>query len=286
MNRFPDRTVAFAQSDAVLGDSILASLDRLGRSIVVGLCGAQGSGKSTTAARLAARIKAVGRNVAVLSIDDFYLTRAQRSALARDLHPLLITRGPPGTHDVALAEATIASLLAARADDVVPAPAFDKSIDDRVAPAQWPRHHGPLDVVLLEGWCVGARPQKFSLLLTPVNALERDEDPDGRWRRYVNEQLGGAYRDLFGRLDLRLFLRAPSFDQVYAWRAEQEAGLRRVPGQALPAMDEPALRRFIAHYERITRWLLADEPADVVIELDADRAPIGWRAGRGTSAAL
>lgn len=280
MNRFPDRASAFERSDAVLVDRIAASLARLGRPMLVGLCGAQGSGKSTMAVRLAARLGGLGRRAAVVSIDDFYLTRAERSTLARDVHPLLMTRGPPGTHDVALAETTISRLLAAGAGETVAAPAFDKAIDDRLPVADWPRHRGPIDVVLLEGWCVGARAQAARALLTPVNALERDEDADGRWRHYVNAQLSGAYGGLFERLDLRLLLRAPCFEVVYAWRAEQEAGLRRIPGRGPPPMDEPALRRFIAHYERVTRWVLEDKPADVVVDLDADRVPIGWRAIR------
>lgn len=284
MNRFPDRALAFEHSDAVLVDHIAASLARNGRPIVVGLCGAQGGGKSTTAARLAVRLEDQGRHVAVVSIDDFYLTRAERAMLGRDVHPLLTTRGPPGTHDVALAEATISSLLGAGAGEVVAAPAFDKAIDERRPAADWPLHRGGIDVVVFEGWCVGARPQAAQALAAPVNALERDEDPDGRWRCYVNAQLAGAYGGLFGRLDLRLLLRAPGFEAVYAWRAEQEAGLRRIPGRGPPPMDEAALRRFIAHYERITRWILEDEPADMVVDLDAERVPTGWRLPRPRTA--
>src|SRR5208282_484925 len=81
---------------------------------------------------------------------------------------------------------------------------------------------GPADVVLFEGWCVGARAEPDAGLVEPVNELERSADPDGRWRGYVNAQLEGPYRALFAPLELLIMLRAPRFEQVYAWRAQQE----------------------------------------------------------------
>ncbi len=264
---------AFADSDRLLVSAIVAAQQSLGRSIVVGLCGAQGSGKSTTAARLAEQLEAMGRPTAVLSIDDFYLTLEQRRALARDVHPLLITRGVPGTHDVALAKATITALLNAGEGDAISVPSFDKTTDDRAQSAEWPSHQGPISVVLLEGWCVGARPQRDDALAEPINALERENDSDGRWRRYVNDQLAGQYADLFGCLDFRLFLKAPSFEHVLGWRQQQEVGLTRIAGRSLPAMDERALLHFIAHYERITRNLLDENWADIIINIGPDRVP-------------
>lgn len=240
--------------------------------MLIGLSGAQGSGKSTTAARLANRLGAV-----VLSIDDFYLTRAERQALARTVHPLLATRGVPGTHDLGLAERAIRGLL--NSDAAVPLPRFDKTRDDRAPESSWPVHSGGAEVVVLEGWCLGARPQPEAALVRPVNALEREEDPDGTWRGFVNAKLEGPYRKLFESFDLGFLLRAPSFDQVFAWRAEQERELERTSGSLQP-MDDQALRRFIAHYERLTRWILQDEPVDLVIPLGPDRAPLGWRPGR------
>jgi D-glycerate 3-kinase len=269
-----ERATAFAQSDSLLVSAIMATRQQAGRPIVVGLCGAQGSGKSTTAMRLAAQLGEAGEPTAVLSIDDFYLTLAQRRALARDVHPLFITRGVPGTHDVALAQSTITALLHAGKGETVAAPCFDKTIDDRAPPEHWPLHAGPISVVLLEGWCVGAGPQDSGALTAPINALERDEDVDGQWRRYVNDQLAGAYADLFSRLDLRLFLKPPNFGLVAGWRREQEAGLKRVAGYSQPAMSEAALLRFIAHYERITRSLIDGQWADISIEIDADRVPL------------
>lgn len=264
-------------TDNRLIHDILATRERTGRAVVIGVCGAQGSGKSTTAARLAAALRSRGQPTAVLSIDDFYLTRRERVELARSTHPLLATRGVPGTHSVELAMRTLGNLCAARAADLVPIPAFDKTHDDRVPESEWIPHRGPVEVVLLEGWCVGARPQSADALAVPVNDLERDEDADGRWRRYVNDRLAGSYADLFALLDLRILLRAPDFDTVYSWRAQQERGLKRTASSLRP-MNDRELHRFIAHYERLTRWILLDEPADIVVHLDADRVPIEYRS--------
>jgi D-glycerate 3-kinase len=249
-----------------------------GGPLVVGLCGSQGSGKSTMASVLKALLDAQGLPAAVLSIDDLYLTHAQRQSLGERVHPLFRTRGVPGTHDVPLGLATIDQLLHEQGDVAVPA--FDKQHDDRRPEADWPRLKAPVQVVILEGWFVGALPQDDAALLAPLNALERDEDAQGRWRGHVNAALAGEYRRLFGRIDLQLLLRAPSFDVVYAWRLEQEHKLRaRVSaegGDLSRVMDDAGVARFIQHYERITRRILEEMPqrADIVLELDETRTPL------------
>jgi D-glycerate 3-kinase len=265
--------VAAEAADSLMLDQIVSTRVSCGRPVVVGLCGAQGSGKSTTAGRLAAKLAVSGHATAVLSIDDFYLTRPERIALAQNTHALLGTRGVPGTHDTKLMMRTLLRLLEADAADSVAIPKFDKARDDRVPEAEWTPHRGPVEVVLLEGWCVGARPQQDDALTTPVNELERKEDVDGRWRRYVNQRLASDYADLFRLLDLRVLLRAPDFATVHSWRAQQEAGLSRT-GESMSPMNEHELRRFIAHFERLTRWILLDEPANLILHLDSDRVPI------------
>ena len=241
--------------------------------LVVGICGPQGSGKSTLSARLEDRLTARGLKVAVLSIDDLYLTRAERLDLARRTHPLLATRGVPGTHDVTLGLSVLDALAR---PGVVALPRFDKAADDRAPKADWPVFDGPADVVLLEGWCVGARPQPVEALTAPINALERDEDPDGTWRHYANAALAGPYADLFSRLDRLVLLLAPDFSVVRTWRGEQEARLREQLADPGRTMDDAALDRFVAHYERLTRWIAADLPeaADVVVRLDEKRRPL------------
>jgi D-glycerate 3-kinase len=237
---------------------------------LVGLCGSQGSGKSTLAAAVAAMLRARGRTVAVVSLDDLYLSHDARQRLAAEVHPLLATRGPPGTHDVALGVAVLDG-LAGRGP--VALPRFDKAADDPHPRADWPTLEAPVDVAIFEGWCVGARAQGPERLVQPVNALERDEDPDGHWRTFVDTALAGAYPPLFERLDRLVLLAAPGFEVVAGWRAEQEAKLSARTGGGL-APDEIA--RFVAHYERLTRWILEEMPAraDLTIPLAADRTPV------------
>lgn len=272
-----DPDIAFDLGDAWFAAAIQAVHTRRKAPVLIGLCGPQGSGKSSTAARLRVRLAGLNLIAVVSSLDDFYLTRAERQALAVKVHPLLATRGVPGTHDVALMEGTIHALLTADAQSIVAIPTFDKAADDRLPTAAWQQHQGRADVVLVEGWCVGALPQDTAALEQPVNAFERDEDADGSWRTQVNITLARDYAPLFERLDLRLMLRAPSFDCIYRWRMEQEAGLDNSGSSAGPRMLPDEMHRFIAHYERLTRWLLQTEPANLIADLDVDRTPYRWR---------
>jgi D-glycerate 3-kinase len=265
---------------------VTASLDRVetavrgwldsaaGRPLILGLCGAQGSGKSTLAEGLRDRMEAHGIATAILSLDDLYLSGDARAALARDVHPLLRTRGVPLTHDVAHG---IALLDAVRDGQPTSLPRFDKSRDEPEPETHWQPVPAGLDLLTFEGWCVGARAQDDAALTAPVNALERDEDPVGIWRRAINDALRTDYADLFARIDRLILLAAPGFEIVARWRTGQEDTLRRTleaQGRSTTSlMDAPALARFVAHYERLTRWILAEMPAraDLVLRLDADR---------------
>lgn len=240
--------------------------------LVVGLCGPQGSGKSTAAARIATVLRATGLSVGLLSLDDLVLPRSARLTLARNLHPLFATRGPPGTHDVALG---IQILDALRAGQPIHLPRFDKGRDEPCPIVDWPLVDRPCDIILFEGWCVGARPQSLAMLAHPVNRLEQDKDPDGLWRQHANAYLADCYQHLFARIDRLVLVRAPSFDVVFNWRKEQEARLIAVNAPA--AMDDVALARFIQHFERITTYcgLEMANRADLVVNLDTARTVIG-----------
>lgn len=245
----------------------LAERRRAGETLVVGICGGQGSGKSTLTAFLELVWSQMDLNSAGFSLDDIYLTKSERRTLAQKVHPLLQTRGVPGTHDVQLGLVTINALCGRSGAGEVAIPRFDKSIDDRAPRRDWPRRRAPVDILLFEGWCVGALPWENAA--EPINALERDEDPDGSWRDYINRQLDGPYRALFARLDLLLMLKVPDMECVLEWRLLQERKLRARSGGG---MDDSEIVRFVQHYERVTRNLLEEMPAraDCVLELGRD----------------
>lgn len=258
--------------DAIVAEAFASARGLAPRTPVFAISGLQGSGKSTLAGQIATRAEADGLRVAVLSLDDLYLTRDQRRQLAHEVHPLLATRGPPGTHDVALGCRVLDAL---RDGQDIALPRFDKLADDRVADAAWTRVEGRVDLVLFEGWCLGAVAEDESALVSPCNALERDEDADGRWRRCCNEALRRDYPTLWSRIDALWFLQPPGFDIVRTWRWQQEqAMVARDPARG--GMDRAQLDRFIQHYERTSRHLLATLPAtaDRVVRLDEDRRPV------------
>ncbi|MCR6662795.1 MAG: kinase [Luteimonas sp.] len=239
---------------------------------ILGISGLQGTGKSTLAAQLVAAAGTRGLKAETVSLDDFYLDRPERERLAREVHPLLATRGPPGTHDVALACATLDAL---RRGDAVRLPAFDKLADRCMPEARW-RETEDVTLVVFEGWCVGTPAEDDGALAEPVNALERDEDADGIWRRFCNDALARDYPPLWSRIDRLVFLQPPGFDIVSEWRWQQEQSLQ-ASDPSRTAMTRAQVERFVRHYERISRQALRTLPgiADVVVSLDAGRRPTG-----------
>lgn len=250
----------------------LAEEVRGGELKIVGISGSQGSGKSTLAAFLAAILSQHERlRCIALSMDDFYLRRAERAALAKTVHPLLMTRGVPGTHDIPLFLQTLHALR--DGEGPVTVPRFDKALDDRKAPDGWEQTQAPMDIIIVEGWCLKTPPQDALALQTPINELEANEDSDAIWRTFVNEQLQGPYRELFDQIDLLIFLQAPSFASVYRWRGLQEQKLIGQLGKGADperTMDDTQLRRFIQHFERLTLVNLEKLPdiADIVFKLN------------------
>jgi len=255
--------------------------------LVVGINGAQGSGKTTLCHVLQRLLEdGFGLRIAGFSIDDLYLTRAERLDLGRTVHPLLTTRGVPGTHDVALGQQLLDELTSNHADRTVAIPVFDKARDDRTPRSAWRSVQTPIDLVLFEGWCVGAVPQAEVALAQPVNVLERVEDPQGIWRRYVNHRLQDDYARLFARIDRLIMLEIPDMACVHSWRGLQE---RKLVAQSTKEdqsgiMDEAALKRFIMHYERLTRSMLAEMPlrADLALLLDNEHRLAGVRSNFST----
>ena len=243
------------------------------RPLVVGINGSQGSGKSTLT-RILSDLLEQGFNKKVISfsIDDLYKTSNARSQMARQIHPLFKTRGVPGTHDAELGISILKQLLKKDSAEVK-IPVFDKFIDDRLPESEWSKFKGKCDIILFEGWCVGSRPQDDHEIVTPLNELEKNEDPDAIWRSYANQQLREIYTELYSYIDILLMLKIPDFSKVFEWRKLQEKKLRdSLSDEQITVnktMSESEIDRFIMHYERITRYTLNEMPGrcDIVFEL-------------------
>ena len=247
--------------------------------LLLGINGSQGSGKSTLSEYLRLILQwDWDLHAVVLSLDDVYHTRLTRARLAREIHPLLATRGVPGTHDMQLARTTLQLLLHPATHGEVRIPRFDKATDDRKPDAEWDVLMKPVDIVILEGWCLGIPPQAEAELVQPVNELEAREDPQGIWRRYVNQAIEREYMPLYRQVQQWLMLRAPSFDCVFNWRLEQENKI--VSGaNASGVMDVTKLARFIQHYQRLTEHALQALPPHVhhLFQLDDQRRIMSYR---------
>jgi len=236
---------------------------------IIGLAGGQGAGKSTVTGILKFIFKKkYGLNLCCFSIDDFYKTKAERRKMSKKVHPLFLTRGVPGTHDLGLINKTIKKLKTKKFKTVL-IPKFDKSIDDRLKKNKWQKIKNRPNIIIFEGWCVGARHQKDSELKNPLNPIEKKYDLNLVWRRTVNYYLKNQYKKLFNKLDKLIYLKAPDFDWVFRWRLHQEEKMK-LTLKDKKIMSKSEVRNFIMYYERLTKHMMRDlkNISDLTVYLD------------------
>ena len=241
-----------------------------GKTLFLGLSGGQGSGKTTVVGILKIILKKYfKRKTHVSSIDDFYKTLEERNKISSTIHPLFKTRGVPGTHDTNLIKKFF-DFIKKKKFKKFKLPKFDKSIDDRLKKKYWFNIKEKPEVVILEGWCVGAKPQSNSLLKKPINILEKYEDKDLIWRKHVNHKLKKEYKKLFAMIDYFIFMKIPYFNMVFKWRLLQERKLKKMSHTKKKIMSYDKIKRFVMFYQRITLQMLKDMPkiASVVLSLN------------------
>ena len=237
--------------------------------LVVGLSGGQGSGKTTIAQIIKIILRSEFKlNVINFSIDDFYKTRKERKKMSKKIHKLFLTRGVPGTHDIALLKKCFSSLFKKNFKSFL-IPKFDKSNDDRFPKNKWIKVKKKPDIVIFEGWCLGAKHQSKKELKKPTNLLEKNYDKSLIWRKKVNIELKTRYKKIFKIINKLIFLKVPNFNYVYKWRLLQEKKLSKT-SKGKKTMSQSEIKNFIMYYERITSQMLKDLKfySDILVEVD------------------
>tara|TARA_B100001093_G_scaffold516823_1_gene596606 strand:+ start:3196 stop:4113 length:918 start_codon:yes stop_codon:yes gene_type:complete len=279
--------LSFIKSQEILGEPFYNKIEQLNKfylpickyifesykfkkkTMIIGLSGGQGTGKTTIGNILKIILKhKYDLRVINFSIDDFYNTLKERKIKSKNIHKLFLTRGVPGTHDTNLLKKSFKNFKKKPFKPFF-IPKFNKATDDRCPKNKWNRIIKKPDIILFEGWCVGAKPQKNKNLIKSVNSLENSHDENLKWRKTVNNELKNSYKSIFKFIEKLIFLKVPNFKYVYKWRLLQEKKLK-LKQKGKKIMSKYEVKNFIMFYERITRQMIKDlnSKANVVISID------------------
>ncbi len=242
------------------------------RPYFVGLAGGQGTGKTTISSLIRIiLIKYFRLNVFRISIDDFYKTRKERINLSKRVHPMLLTRGVPGTHDINMMLNFFKNSKSKKFKRLK-LPTFNKAIDDRFNKKKWYDLKKRPDVIIFEGWCVGAKSEKNNTLKKTINSMEKIKDQNQVWRKYVNHQLKLKYKNLYSQLNCLIFLKAKNFSLLQKWRLKQERKLWVKSKVKSKIMSKADVLNFMQTYQRITQNMFRNMPkyASVIFNLNSN----------------
>jgi len=238
----------------------------------VGLAGGQGTGKTTTSSLIKIILTRYFKlKVFRISIDDFYKTRKERNRLSKKVHPMLLTRGVPGTHDIDMM-LNFFKKVKSNKFKKLKLPTFNKAIDDRFDKKYWYNLKERPDVIVFEGWCVGAKSEKSNTLKKSINFMEKTKDQKQIWRKYVNDQLKSKYKNLYSQLNCLIYLKARNFNLLQKWRFKQERKLwlNSKKKSNLKIMSKEDVLTFMQTYQRVTQNMFRFMPkyASIILNLD------------------
>ena len=227
------------------------------------IAGSQGSGKSSLSKLIKLYLeKFCYKSVVIISMDDFYLSKNQRTQLSKNIHPLFLTRGVPGTHDLELMNKKIGQIF--NKEFPIYLPIFDKVLDTR---KRTYKKVLKADVVIFEGWCAGAQPIDVNYLHKNFNNLEKHKDKNFIWRNSYNKYLN-EYQKLFSQFNFFIYFQFNQWDHVLNWKYKQELELR---DKKKDLGLKKYLREFIQYYEKVSKWMHLKVPkyCNILIKLDA-----------------
>ena len=244
------------------------------RPYFVGIAGGQGTGKTTSSSLIKIILtKYFKLKVFKISIDDFYKTRNERISLSKKVHPMLLTRGVPGTHDIDMMLKFFKKVKSKKFKRLK-LPTFNKAIDDRSNKKGWYDLKEKPDVIIFEGWCVGAKAEKNNTLNKTINLMEKNKDKKKIWRKYVNQQLKSKYKNLYSQLNCLIYLRAKNFNLLQKWRLKQERKLllNSKKNSKLKIMNKEDVLSFMQTYQRVTQNMFKNMPkyASIILNLNSN----------------
>ena len=250
----------------------IASKAKNKKPLVIGLGGGQGAGKTTITSIISIILKKYFKlNVFNISIDDFYKTKKERILLSKKIHPSLITRGVPGTHDMNLM-LNFFNRVKVKKFRALKLPKFNKANDERFNKKLWYSIKKRPDIIIFEGWCVGAKAEKNNSLKKPINHLEKLEDKNLIWRSFVNQQLKSKYKKLYRHLNCLLYLKAKNFNLLQKWRIKQEKKLwlKNKNSSNHKLMSNKDVIAFMETYQRVTQNMFKNAPkyASIILNLN------------------
>ena len=216
------------------------------------ISGSQGIGKTTILEILNKNFhKFFGKRILSLSLDDFYYDKAQREILSKTIHPLLMTRGVPGTHNIKEILNVINKFN--QSEYPIKIPIFNKLKDTRGRKKRI--INKKTDIIILEGWCCGSPPINKKYLQKNINILEKKFDKKFIWRNYYNNKLKNEYSRLYKKFDKLIYFNAPKFSYVFNWRLKQENNMKKTK-KSKQGMRRKEIVEFIQHYEKISKWMM------------------------------
>ncbi|WP_445637734.1 Glycerate kinase [Nostoc sp. DSM 114161] len=253
-----------------LGIKLASQRQELGRPLIQGILGGQGTGKTTMCKVLGLILNQLGYRSVSLSLDDLYKTYSDRLLLTQQ-DSRLIWRGPPGTHDVDLGLNVLDEIREFQSPVMIPR--FDKSAYGGAGDRTNPEIATNIDILLFEGWFVGARPINPELFDTAPPPIVTDEDK--AFARDMNLRLHD-YLPLWERLDSLIVLYPSDYRCSLEWRKHAE---HQMIAAGKSGMSDAEIEQFVNYFWRslhpelfINRLVKNATVVDLVIEINSDRS--------------
>ncbi len=246
--------------------------DKLGRALIQGILGGQGTGKTTLTSMLEIILARLGKTSIAISLDDLYKTYIDRQQLQAE-DPRLKWRGPPPTHDVELGIKILDELRENNRQEPIYIMRFDKSAYEGKGDRS-PHNEiiNPVDIVLFEGWFVGVEPVAESVFIQPPPPIITSTDI--AFAKDTNNRLKN-YLPLWQKMDRLMVFFPTDYRYSKEWRKEAE---HKAIAMGKAGMSDREIDEFVdyfwqaLHPDLFVKPLLTNPRVNLVVEIEKDRS--------------